>query len=77
MKKLTARESKILALLCSHKGEVVLREEILRQVWESSNYFNSRSLDVFISKLRSYLSEEPSLTISNVKGVGLIIDYSD
>lgn len=76
-KKLTAREAKILALLCENKGEVVFREDILTQVWGTNDYFTSRSLDVFISKLRSYLSEESSVSISNIKGVGLVIDYAD
>ncbi|GAB6123463.1 response regulator transcription factor [Dysgonomonas termitidis] len=70
---LTSRESQILNLLCDKKGEVVLREDILIKFWGTNDYFTSRSLDVFISKMRRYLSEDASISIKNIKGVGLIL----
>ncbi|MDL2214615.1 response regulator transcription factor [Dysgonomonas sp. OttesenSCG-928-M03] len=71
---LTSRESQILTLLCEHRGEVVLREDILMKFWGINDYFTSRSLDVFISKMRRYLSEDNSISIKNIKGVGLILE---
>lgn len=71
---LTSRESQILVLLCDNMGEVVLREDILFKFWGNSDYFTSRSLDVFISKMRRYLSKDDSISIKNIKGVGLILE---
>jgi len=71
---LTSRESQILALLCEHLGEIVPREDILIKFWNISDYFTSRSLDVFISKMRRYLSKDASISIKNIKGVGLILE---
>lgn len=74
---LTSRESQILLLLCENMGEVVLREDILNKFWGTNDYFTSRSLDVFISKMRGYLSEDTSVSIKNIKGVGLILQYDE
>ncbi|WP_080903481.1 response regulator transcription factor [Parabacteroides sp. Marseille-P3160] len=71
---LTARESQILEELCKRKGEVVLREELLKKFWGTDDYFTSRSLDVFISKMRKYLSGDSTVSIKNIKGVGLILE---
>ncbi|CAK7044790.1 MAG: Alkaline phosphatase synthesis transcriptional regulatory protein PhoP [Parabacteroides sp.] len=71
---LTAREAGILQLLCENKGQVVKRESILSRYWNTEeDYFASRSLDVFISKLRKHLAAEPSVKIKTVKGVGLML----
>jgi len=72
---LTAKESQILSMLLEHKGEIVKREVILKSYWPESDYFTSRSLDVFISKLRNYLSQDDSVSIKNIKSTGLILDY--
>ncbi|GHT10906.1 DNA-binding response regulator [Bacteroidia bacterium] len=73
---LTAKESQILELLLGNKGEIIKRDEILSKLWETGDFFfNSRSLDVFISKIRNYLSKDKSIRITNVKGVGLILDF--
>ena len=75
--KLTAKESQILELLVQHKGEVVKREDFLVTFWEKMDtFFASRSLDVFITKLRGYLSKDASVSIVNIKPVGLILDFS-
>lgn len=67
---LTKRESDILQLLCTKMNQIVSREDILFSFWGDSNYFNSRSLDVFISKLRKYFKYDLNVTIENVHGVG-------
>ena len=69
-KKLTKKEAQILKLLCVNKNNVLKRELILEAVWGDTNYFNGRSLDVFITKLRKYLSEEPAISIENIHGIG-------
>jgi DNA-binding response OmpR family regulator len=67
---LTQRESDILALLCRHVGDTVARDLILKTVWGQADYFVGRSLDVFISRLRKYLKDDPSVSIETVHGVG-------
>jgi len=69
-KTLTQMEADILNYLCLRKGEVVKRNEILEAVWGEDDYFSGRSLDVFISKLRKYLSSDEDVKISNYHGVG-------
>ncbi len=73
-KVLTQREAGILAMLASNKNEVVRREAILSKFWDTEdNYFASRSLDVFVTKLRKLIASDASIEISTVKGVGLIL----
>lgn len=73
-KTLTERETHLMRMLCEHKGEVVKREMILSQLWNTDDdYFASRSLDVFVSRLRKLLSEDDSVQIKTVKGVGLVL----
>lgn len=73
-KTLTEREAHLMRMLCEHKGEVVKREMILSQQWNTDDdYFASRSLDVFVSRLRKLLSEDDSVQIKTVKGVGLVL----
>jgi DNA-binding response OmpR family regulator len=68
--KLTSKESELLRLLCLHRNEVMEREVALRLIWGEDNYFNARSMDVFITKLRKYLGEDSSIEIKNVHGQG-------
>jgi DNA-binding response OmpR family regulator len=49
------------------------KEDILKEVWDSDSYFNSRSLDVFISRLRKYLKGDPNIQINNIHGIGFIL----
>lgn len=72
--KLTKKESEILKLLCQHKGNVLPRELVLNMVWGDDSYFNGRSLDVFITKLRKYLKEDENIKITNVHGVGFKLE---
>ncbi len=69
-KKLTARETAILLMLCKHKNETLDRSALLNAVWGNDNYFNGRSLDVYISKLRKYLSADDNINIINIHGKG-------
>ena len=68
--KLTTKESELLALLCSHANEILQREFALKNIWIDDNYFNARSMDVYITKLRKHLKEEPTIEIINIHGKG-------
>lgn len=70
---LTAKESKILEMLCNEKGKVVSRENILNEIWGNSDFYSSRSLDVFITKLRKYLSKDTDISLNVLKGVGICL----
>ena len=74
-RQLTSRESAILDILCKHEQHVIEHHVILQEIWGSDSVFNARSLDVFISKLRKYLSKDPSVQILNVRGVGYKLVY--
>ncbi|MDJ1501788.1 response regulator transcription factor [Xanthocytophaga agilis] len=67
---LTQKEADVLLLLCKNAGKAIKREEILLQVWGSDDYFLGRSLDVFISRLRKHLNNDPAVEITNLHGVG-------
>jgi two-component system OmpR family response regulator len=68
--KLSPKESELLKLLCEFMNDVMPRELALNKIWEDSNYFTTRSMDVFVTKLRKYLSEDPRVQIENVHGNG-------
>jgi DNA-binding response OmpR family regulator len=68
--KLSTKEAELLQLLCINKNAVLTREEALLSIWHDDNYFNGRSMDVFLSKLRKYLKEDPKVEILNVHGKG-------
>lgn len=69
-KGLTQREADILYYLAKRPNQVIRRSDILEDIWGKDDYFYGRSLDVFISRLRKYLTEDPSLSIENVHSVG-------
>jgi DNA-binding response OmpR family regulator len=69
-KKLSYRESELLKVLVSQKNNIVDRKDILNLLWGSDSFFNSRTLDVYITKLRSYLKGDPSIEIITIKGIG-------
>lgn len=73
-KRITEKESEILKYLSDHRNKVVRREDLLKDLWGENDYFLGRSLDVFITKIRKYLKEDPALTIENVFGVGFIFN---
>ncbi|MDR1672051.1 MAG: response regulator transcription factor [Bacteroidales bacterium] len=68
--KLTTKESELLKLLCDNANQVLERNYALKTIWEDDNYFNARSMDVYITKLRKYLKDEPCVEILNVHGKG-------
>jgi DNA-binding response OmpR family regulator len=70
VKKLTQKENDLLELLIQHYDSTLKREEILLKLWGENDYFLGRSMDVFISRLRKYLSKDPMIKIENVHGVG-------
>jgi len=67
---LTSRESDVLKLLCRYKQETVPRDKLLNDLWGDDSFFNARSLDVFITRLRKYLKDDPNVQIINIRGVG-------
>ena len=69
--KLTTKESELLSLLCAHANEILQRDFALKTIWIDDNYFNARSMDVYITKLRKHLKEDPSIEIINIHGKGL------
>ena len=68
--KLTTKESELLTLLCNHANEILERNYALKTIWIDDNYFNARSMDVYITKLRKHLREDPSIEIINIHGKG-------
>lgn len=68
--KLTTKESDLLRLLCQNANKVLERNYALKSIWIDDNYFNARSMDVYITKLRKHLKDEPSVEIINVHGKG-------
>ena len=68
--KLTTKECELLSLLCAHVNEVLERNYALKTIWVDDNYFNARSMDVYITKLRKLLKEDPNIEIINIHGKG-------
>lgn len=68
--KLTTKESELLSLLCAHANEILQRDFALKTIWIDDNYFNARSMDVYITKLRKHLKEDSSIEIINIHGKG-------
>lgn len=68
--KLTTKEADLLKLLCLHENDILDRNFALKAIWHDDNYFNGRSMDVYIAKLRKYLKDDPSVEIINVHGKG-------
>jgi len=73
--KLTHREAEILRLLCINRSHVVERSFVLKKVWGDDNFFNARSMDVFITKLRKHLQYDSNVEILNVRGIGYKMIY--
>ena len=68
--KLTTKENELLALLCAHANEILQRDYALKTIWIDDNYFNARSMDVYITKLRKHLKEDDQIEIINIHGRG-------
>jgi two-component system, OmpR family, response regulator len=67
---LTTKESDLLKMLCQHPNQILERNYALKSIWKDDNYFNARSMDVYITKIRKHLSDEPEIQILNVHGKG-------
>jgi DNA-binding response OmpR family regulator len=68
--KLTTKESELLELLCRQGNDILERNLALKTIWVDDNYFNARSMDVYITRLRKYLGADPSVKILNIHGKG-------
>lgn len=68
--KLTTKESELLSLLCQHVNEILERNYALKAIWVDDNYFNARSMDVYITKLRKLIKDDPTIEIINIHGKG-------
>lgn len=70
MQTLSPKENELLKMLAEHKNDLLPREQALKKIWGSDTYFNGRSMDVYIAKLRKYLRNDPSIEIVNIHGNG-------
>ena len=77
VKRITERESEILNYLAEHRNRVIKREDLLKELWGENDYFLGRSLDVFITKIRKYLKDDPRIRIENVFGVGFVFNVPE
>ena len=68
--KLTAKEAELLKMLCENLNEVLDRSVALKHIWNDDSYFNARSMDVYIAKLRKYLKEDATVELINIHGIG-------
>ena len=77
--KLTTKEAELLSLLCTHTNEILQRDFALKSIWIDDNYFNARSMDVYITKLRKLLKADPEVEIINIHGKGykMVIPNND
>lgn len=75
-RKLSYRESELIKYLYQHRNEVIDRRELLLHIWGNDSFFNSRNLDVYITKIRGYLKQDPNVEIITMKGVGYRVLFS-
>jgi two-component system, OmpR family, response regulator VicR len=76
-RELTLREAQLLSAFCVDRGTILKRDDLLLKVWGDDHYFASRSLDVFISRLRKYLKDDPAVKIENIHNVGYRLIVKD
>ena len=74
---LSPKEAALLQLLCEHRNELLPREMALKRIWGDDGYFTTRSMDVFITKLRKFFREDPSVEIRNIHGSGFIMTHEN
>ena len=72
--KLTLKEAQLLKYFIINKNKILAREDILTEIWGEDDYFLGRSMDVFISRLRKYISEDKNIDIRTVRGTGFILE---
>ncbi len=73
---ITEKEAKLLYYLYQNRNQLLRREDILSNVWGKTDFFSGRSMDVFVSRIRKYLKEDPSISIESVRGIGLQFNLS-
>lgn len=71
--RLTYKECKLLQMFFRHSGKLIERDVFLKTIWEDDGFFVARSMDVFVSKIRKYLSRDPDLRIENIRGIGYVL----
>ncbi len=74
---LTKKEASLLRFMCENKNKVLARDLVQKTIWGETDYFVSRSMDVFIARLRKYLKDDPTVKIINVHGVGFMLEVQD
>lgn len=74
---LSQKEADILHIFCQNPGCIIKREDLLNSIWGTDDFFKGRSLDVFISKLRKYLKDDPSIEIQNLYSIGFRLKIED
>src|SRR4030042_2036906 len=72
--KLTLKEAQLLKYFIINKNKILTREDILNEIWGEDDYFLGRSMDVFISRLRKYISDDKNIDIRTVRGTGFILE---
>jgi len=77
IQRLTTKEAKVLQMFCDHKNQLVNRTKTLKSIWGVNDFFNRKSMDVFIFKLRRKLKDDPSVKITNVHGKGFLLEVPD
>ncbi len=75
--KLSPKETELLFLMCKSGDQVMSRKDALIKIWGDNNYFTTRSMDVYITKLRKYLKKDPHMKIENIHGAGFILHQTD
>jgi len=74
---LSPKEARLLKMLCAAKDGILLRKDALEKIWGNDNYFNGRSMDVFLARIRKYLKLDPSVEIANIHGNGFLLITGD
>jgi DNA-binding response OmpR family regulator len=75
--RLTKKEAEVLRLLCINKNKILRREIALKMIWGEDDYFMGRSMDVYITKLRKFLSEDPKVNITNIHRTGFMLEVNE
>ena len=75
--RLTKKEAEVLRLLCINKNKILRREIALKMIWGEDDYFMGRSMDVYITKLRKFLSDDPRVNITNIHRTGFMLEVSE
>ena len=76
-KRLTKKEAEVLRLLCINKNKILRREIALKMIWGEDDYFMGRSMDVYITKLRKFLADDPGVNITNIHRTGFMLEVSE